>query len=83
MVGGTDYVCPMNTTTAAATEGTTMTDQTTLDRLIAAAERTLDAAIRRANTLHPSAPLADKVADRQRIQRAQVELDALRELVAE
>jgi hypothetical protein len=71
----------MHTTTA--TGASPMTDQATLDRLIADAEAELFAAIRWAGTAEQSAPLALKVRDQERIRRAEAELEALRELVAE
>ncbi len=60
-----------------------MTDQASLDRLIADAQRELDAAIRWAATAMPESPLAMKVRDRERIRHAEIELDALRDPVAE
>jgi len=70
-----------------------MTDQTTLDRLIADAEADLTAAHRWAATTDLHAPVAVKAKDQQRIrrarierariERARIELEALRELVAE
>lgn len=60
-----------------------MTDQATLDRLIAEAEADLEAAGRWAATADPHAPLALKVKDQERIEHARIELDARRELVSE
>lgn len=60
-----------------------MTDQATLDRFIAEAEAELQAAIRWAATADLHAPLAMKVKDQARIERARIELEALRELEPE
>lgn len=60
-----------------------MTDATTLQTLIEDAEAELRSAIRWAATADLHAPLALKVKDQERIERARTELDALRELVAE
>jgi len=62
---------------------TTMTDATTLQTLIADAEAGLQAAIRWAATADLQAPLALKVKDQERIERARIELDALRQLEPE
>ena len=59
-----------------------MTDQATLDRLIADAEADLQAALRWAATADLHAPLALKVRDQERIERTRIELEALRELQA-
>ena len=60
-----------------------MTDQATLDRLIADAEAELRAATRWAATADLHASLAMKVKDQERIERARIELDALRLLEPE
>ena len=59
-----------------------MTDQATLDRLIADAEADLQAALRWSAAADRHAPLALKVRDQERIERARIELEALRELQA-
>lgn len=59
------------------------TDQVTLDRLVAEAEAHLEAARRWAATVDLHAPLAVKLNDQARMERARIELEALRELVAE
>jgi len=60
-----------------------MTDQATLDTLITEAEADLRAAIRWAETTDLHAPLALKVRDRERIERAEIELEDLRQLEPE
>ena len=60
-----------------------MTDQATLDRLITDAEADLQAALRWAATTDLHAPLVVKVRDQARIERARIELEALRELEPE
>ena len=70
--------------TSTTDEGaTTMTDQMTLQALIADAESDLQAAIRWAATTDLQAPLALKVKDQERIERARIDLDALRQLEPE
>ena len=66
----------------ATTKEIPMTDQATLDRLIADAEADLQGALRWAATADRHAPLALKVRDQERIERARIELEALRELQA-
>ena len=60
-----------------------MTDTRTLSSLISEAEADLAAAIRWATTTDLHASLAMKVKDQERIERARVELEALRELESE
>jgi hypothetical protein len=60
-----------------------MTDQSTLERLLSDAEAELRAATRWAATADHHAPLAIKVKDQARIERARIELDALRDLEPE
>ena len=60
-----------------------MTDQATLDAMIADAEAEYQAALGWAATAALHAPLALKVKDQERIERARIELDALRELEPE
>ena len=60
-----------------------MTNQSTLDALIRDAEQTLRAALRWAGTADPHAPLALKARDQERVERARINLEALRELEAE
>lgn len=60
-----------------------MTDATTLQTLIADAEAELNAAIRWAATADLHAPLAMKVKDQERVERARIELESLRQLEPE
>lgn len=60
-----------------------MTDATTLRTLIADAEAELRAATRWAATADLHAPLAMKVKDQERIERARIELEAMRQLEPE
>jgi hypothetical protein len=70
----------MHTTT---TKEIPMTDQATLDAMIADAEADLRAALRWAATTDLHAPHAVKVKDQARIERARIELEALRQLEPE
>jgi hypothetical protein len=60
-----------------------MTDATTLQALIADAEAGLQAAYRWAATADLHAPLAMKVKDQERVERARIELEGLRGLEPE
>jgi hypothetical protein len=62
---------------------TEMTDMRTLVSLISEAEADLAAAIRWAETADLRAPLAMKVKDQERVERARIELEALRQLEPE
>ena len=73
----------MQTSSTTREGATTMTDATTLQTLIAEAEDDLQGAIRWAATADLHAPLALKVRDQERIDRARIELEELRQLEPE
>lgn len=60
-----------------------MTNAKAKDELLRDAEQTLYAALRWAETADLHAPIALKRRDQERIERARINLEAIRELVAE